>query len=269
MTDNYKKEISLSLHMFRLLVESKCNKSTDKNYAKKQRMLLKTAGINQSLSNKYCDEIRKKCYFLGRCGWAISPFWEPAENETWYDTWFWMAYNDSSDKITDYFLNDNHSLLNNINGYSRFEVARRDWFMEAETLFSKKYYTSCAMLLTAILEQSIRKCPIDAWKYKTTVFFNNAVNIKIEDYYNKNIEPLSQYIETVLILPSIDGFINNYYDSGNRFENGKEPSFLERNWLMHGLTKRTVTESDCVKLFNVVCSLHYALHTVFETFYGQ
>ena len=150
------------------------------------------------------------------------------------------------------------------------EVDRSDWFLEAENLFNKQYYTSCAMLLTAILEQSIRKCPIDTWRKKTTVFFKDAVNLTIEDYYNnKSIEPLSQYIETVLLLPSIDGFIKQYFDSGNPFQKGKEPSFLERNWLMHGLTKRTITESDCVKLFNVICSLHYVLHTVFETFYGH
>lgn len=262
-------DLVFSLHEFRLLFESKNNNLPHKDFVKKQKNLLKISGINQSLSNKRADEIRLKCKFLGEEGWAISPFWRPRGNETWYDTWFWMAYNNQSEEITNYFLENDYSLLKNINGYSRFEVERHDWFIEAENLFERHNYTSCAMLLTAILEESIRKCPIEKWAYKVICFYDNAIHKKIEDYYNRNLEPLNRYIETVILLPSIDGFINNYFNSGYHFgkdkenKNKEEPSFLERNWLMHGLTKREVVESDCVKLFNVICSLHYILKTLF------
>jgi len=185
-----------------------------------------------------------------------------------------LAYDNQAEKIVNYFLEENYSLLKNINGYSRLKVDRHDWFTEAEFLFEKHHYSSCAMLLTAILEESIRKCPIEGWFYKVIIFFDNAIHNKIEDYYNKNLEPLNKYLETVLLLPSIDGFIDQYFNSGYHFgkkeENRmkEEPPFLERNWLMHGLTKREVVESDCVKLFNVICSLHYILQTLFQEKYG-
>ena len=264
------KDYGFSLHEFRSIIKPNINNLSNKDFIKKQKKLLKLSGINQRLSNKKSNEIRIKCKFLGEKGWAISPYWRPRKNETWYDTWFWMAYDNMAEKITDYFLEDDYLLLKSINGYTRFEVDRYDWFTEAEILFEKHHYTSCAMLLTAILEESVRKCPIEGWFYKVTKFFDNAIHNKIEDYYNRNLEPLNRYIETVLLLPSIDGFIESYFNSGYHFgknienRNKKEPPFLERNWLMHGLTKREVIESDCVKLFNVICSLHYILQTLFQ-----
>lgn len=38
-----------------------------------------------------------------------------------------------------------------------------------------------------------------------------------------------RYIDTLLLLPSIDGFINSYFNRGFRLENGIEPDFIERN----------------------------------------
>ncbi|MTK07446.1 MAG: hypothetical protein F8N38_10200 [Hungatella sp.] len=264
------KNCSYSLHEFRLIVEGKRNTLSNKDFIKEQKSLLITSGINLSLSNKRTVEIRTKSNFLGKQGWVISPFWHPGKEETWYDTWFWLAYNNQEEKITTYFTENNFALLECINGYSRFEVNRADWFIEAEALFKKCHYASCAMLLTAILEQSIRKCPIAGWHHRVTIFFDNAVSKKIEDYYSQNFELLNNYIETVLLLPSIDGFINTYFNSGYNFGKDKEnrvrsePPFLERNWLMHGMTQREILSSDCIKLFNAISGLHYILKTIFQ-----
>ncbi|GMK38520.1 hypothetical protein PCCS19_15740 [Paenibacillus sp. CCS19] len=272
METNYLEDRGPSLHSFRVYIESKYNRVTDKNYIKVQKDLLKASGINPNLSNKKTDEIRIKCKLIGESGWVISPFWEPNKNETWYDTWFWIAFHGSSDSILDFFKQDNYYLLKNINGYSRFEVDRSDWFQEAEMLFEQGFYTSCAMLLSAIIDQSIRKSPIDSWKrrIKITDYFDKAVKSTVEDYYiNKSIEPLSRYIETSLLLPSLDGFIQRYFNGKYTFEKKVEPNYLERNWLMHGETRRVVSEADCIKLFNAICTLHYVLHTVTGTFYGH
>ncbi|RCX07391.1 hypothetical protein DFR58_1548 [Anaerobacterium chartisolvens] len=264
------KEYVFSLHEFRMIFEYNNENLSNKDFIKKQKKLLKLSGIGQSLSNKKASEIRIKCKYLGEEGWVISPYWRPRENEKWYDTWFGLVFNNQSEKINDYFLENDYLLLKRINERTRYGVNRPDWFYEAEILFEKHYYTSCAMLLTAVLEESIRKSPIGGWFYKVTNFFDKAVHNKIEDYYNKNLEPLNRYIETVILLPAIDGFINNYFDSGYHFGKDKgnrdkeEPYFLERNWLMHGLTKRKVVEADCVKLFNVICSLDYILQTLFK-----
>ncbi len=60
-----------------------------------------------------------------------------------------------------------------------------------------------------------------------------------------------------------------FHNSGYTFDKGIEPSFIERNWLMHGMTDREVSEEDCIKLFKVNGSLRYVLHALFGTDYGQ
>ena len=254
------------------MIESDKRKLSNEDSIQQQKTLLETSELNIKLSNKTAKEIRSKCELLGEYGgWVISPYWHPRKDETWYDTWFWMLHDGVAENISNYFSENNYSLLKNINAFSRFKVSRYEWFCEAEELFIEKHFTSCAMLLTAILEESVRKCPIKEWRWQIDVFFKDAVLSKIKDYYNKELEPLNRYIETILLLPSLNGFIKKYFNSGIRFErdeNNKdkrsEPSFLERNWLMHGMTKRDITENDCIKLFNAICSLHYLLQTLFK-----
>ena len=135
-------------------------------------------------------------------------------------------------------------------------------------LFFEKYYLGCSMILTALFERGIRDCPIESWKQKVTKFYESAVVDRIEEIYNKEtIESISRYIDTVLLLPSIDGFINTFFNSGLIFQNGIEPQHLERNWLMHGMTDRDVTEEDCIKLFNANVTLCYLKTTIFQIAY--
>lgn len=273
-------KLNLSLHVFRLMTEQKKGQSNEK-YIEEQSKLLECIGIDKNFNSKYTNEIRGKCHTLGEHGWVICPFWTPEADEKWYDTWFTMVCNDTSEEISDYFIKNEYSLLTYIIAYTRIEVKRYDWLNEAEKLFYNKHYIGCAMVLTAIFEQSIRKCPIDEWRKKVSCFYDDAIKKKVEDFYkDSSIEPLSRYIETVLIIPSIDGFIDKYFNNGKfesknnisnktQFNESNEPLYLERNWLMHGLTQRKITETDCIKLFNVICSLHYVLHTVFQTDYRQ
>lgn len=269
--DNNVEAYMFSLDQFRSLIESDKNKLSNEDHIKEQKRLLEAAGINQDLNNKKIKDIRLKCDYLGKQGWAICPFWCPLKNESWYDTWFWQEYHNQSDKIAAYFTENDYFLLGNINGFSRFEVDRYDWFEEAEDLFANHHYNSCAMLLTAILEQSIRKCPVKDWRKNVDVFFNELIYVEIKDYYRKNLEPLNKYIETILLLPSVNGFISSYYDKGHGFWKDKEgklkkeePQFIVRNWLMHGMTKRTITEIDCIKLFNAICGVCYITIKLFN-----
>lgn len=54
----------------------------------KQNEFLADVGIDTDFSNNVSNKIRNKCRELGQNGWVISPFWEPNNEETWYDTWY-------------------------------------------------------------------------------------------------------------------------------------------------------------------------------------
>ena len=92
-------------------------------------------------------------------------------------------------------------------GYARFEVEKNNWWIEAEKLFDKKLFFSCALVLSALFEREIRKCPIDNWSNKTTRYFKDSISDKITQIYcDDRIEPISRYIDTLLLIPSLDGF---------------------------------------------------------------
>jgi hypothetical protein len=254
-----------SLYTFRCLIDYK-SKGADR--VQKQNALLTDIGIDIDFSNAVSVDIRNKCKELGLNGWVISPFWSPDIDETWYNTWYDLQKNGEGEQITDFFRKDDYKLLNHIRGYIRFEVEKYDWLTEADDLFNTKNYFGCTLILAAILEREIRKCPIDNWRCKTTCYFKDSVTDKIiQIYHDDKIEPISRYIDTLLLLPSLDGFIESFYNSGYTFENKVEPDFLERNWLMHGMTNRRISEVDCIRLFNVIGTLCYVLHALFGTDY--
>ena len=74
-------------------------------------------------------------------------------------------------------------------------------------LFDKKLFFSCALVLSALFEREIRKCPIYNWSNKTTRYFKDSILDKITQIYcDDRIEPISRYIDTLLLIPSLDGF---------------------------------------------------------------
>lgn len=256
-----------SLYSFRCLIDYKF-RGADR--IQKQNALLEDIGIDIDFSNDIANDIRYKCSELGTNGWVISPFWEPNNGETWYNTWYDLLISGEKEKIKGFFKDNDYKLLNHIRGYARFEVEKYNWWTEAEDLFDKKFYFGCALILAAILEREIRKCPIDNWRQQITRYFKDSVTNKIvQIYQDDKIEPISKYIDTLLLIPSLDGFIKSFYNSGYTFENKIEPNFVERNWLMHGMTNRKISEEDCIKLFNVNGSLCYVLHALFGTDYRQ
>lgn len=110
-----------SLHTFRSLIEYKF---VEADQVKKQNELLMDVGIDIGFSNDVSNEIRNKCRELGLNGWVISPFWEPNNDETWYDIWYQLLKSGKGEKIKDFFIHDNYRLLNHIRGYTRFEVEK-------------------------------------------------------------------------------------------------------------------------------------------------
>ena len=85
-----------SLYVFRCLVDYMFGGA---DRVEKQNELLADAGIDTDFSNDVSNKIRNKCRELGKNGWAISPFWKPNNEETWYDTWYELLQNGKKEKV--------------------------------------------------------------------------------------------------------------------------------------------------------------------------
>lgn len=78
-------------------------------------------------------------------------------------------------------------------------------------------------------------------------------------YIDEYDQLLNKFYEYLVILSSLDGYINSFFAGGKPIEKKIEPDYLERNWLMHGMTQRTIIEVDCIKLFNTISALAFLM----------
>ena len=213
----------------------------------------------------------KRCKNLGKKGWTVCPFWEmdAKQGETIIETWEDKINRGHGDKIAQYFIDDNYALLKTICGRINLDLISLNtndynccfaWLKEATSVFFDKYYLSCAMILTALLERLIRTHPradkIVPMSRNTNEFFNVTSKTEMSEVEAKDrYDTISFLYEKYYFLPSLEGFIQTYYTlPGYRLEKGIEPEALIRNWLMHGLTKIKVGEVECIKLFNAICT---------------
>lgn len=213
---------AISIYQFHLINSVLNNTENDKK-------LLTLIGFNPDLSqNDNLSEAIKKSEELGKSGWVVCPYWEVDldKGETIIDTWYRKVSNNSSDDIALFFQKNNYELLNTLIGYSTFQIPTHmySWMIESRTLFLEKKYLSCAMVLTAILEGSIRNCPIEPWKQQLTKYYGSVKeNIKLKDSEENLIGNLYDFH---YILESLNIFIENYFNGKKRFEDGEEPSYL-------------------------------------------
>ena len=60
------------------------------------------------------------------------------------------------------------------------------------------------------------------------------------------------------MYPSIIEFLNRLFVDGKyTFEKGLEPPYINRNWLLHGRSSRTVERFECIQLFNALSAIEF------------
>ena len=60
------------------------------------------------------------------------------------------------------------------------------------------------------------------------------------------------------MYPSLIAYLNRIFiDSPYKFENGIEPPYLNRNWLMHGRMNRSIERSECIQILNALSVIEF------------
>lgn len=74
------------------------------------------------------------------------------------------------------------------------------------------------------------------------------------------ISEKSKHKEKAIILAGLKGFVSQLAKS-ERFNNPDEPAFINRHWLLHGRSKRSIGKYDCLRLLVAYCDI---LQLIFE-----
>lgn len=206
---------------------------------------------------KYSYEM-EICKQLGRAGWVISEYSNPAGSKEWYD----LLTKQEGEKIVTYFEGGNgYILVDSIQSLEREYVTEPNqrYFSKAKSFFEQEDYMTTAIYLVILIEartNQLMNYPSGTrYKQKYSVEgFENYLNTefkKINSFFTKRFLFLEMY-------PSIIEFLNRLFIDGKyTFEKKVEPPYINRNWLLHGRSIRTIERYECIQLFNALSVIEF------------
>ena len=69
---------------------------------------------------------------------------------------------------------------------------------------------------------------------------------------------MSKKIYFLEMYPSLIAYLNRIFIDGlYKFENGIEPPYLNRNWLMHGRMNRSIERYECIQILNALSVIEF------------
>lgn len=173
----------------------------------------------------------------GKYGWitdlAIAPvdFWDELPDSQEVADQKVMA------KIDDRFL---HGLIK----YIEEKTSNMAMFEEACLCFGHQFYIACASLLTSLIDGVLISCYSNG-NGKNRKTGEGAGTKLIEKLYEDDFLGLPGYAN--LEIKNYKSFLSTIFARANGFEN--EPVGFNRNYFHHGMSKRTISLEDCIKLF--------------------
>ena len=199
-----------------------------------------------AIKNAGCNEEYIESYKVwGKYGWSLN---------TTVNKKFFVNCPESlekSDLLMQQYCNEDEvsSLLSALNNT---DINKKD-LDEAHFAFTHKKYKSCAMLLFSLIDKQLINME----------FINENGNIKtgcsaicaLKKNGEKTYKDGSYlvYLQYILIMYCLIELFQNYPN----FQ--KEPKVVNRNFLIHGMCERDITEIDC---FKILCAL-YSLAVVY------
>lgn len=116
---------------------------------------------------------------------------------------------------------------------------------EAIKCFNTSCYKACAMIVISMIEQKLIKFQDVNGNYSKKFVGRGAVN-RLHEYIT-NSDELDEKSIKYLLFCNTTAYLTKLFENANDFM--KEPDLLNRNFIMHGMSKRRVRRKDCIKLF--------------------
>ena len=215
----------------------------------------------EEFEDRYSSEINV-CKVLGSAGWVISEHSNPRKVSEWYE----LLTNSNENRIVEYFEGNKGNILNHIlyDLGSKYELSGNRYYINAQKYFQTEDYMTAAIYLVALIEartNELMKYPERAryrHKYSEEGFEEHLKTefAKTNSFFTKRFLFLQMY-------PSIIAFLERLFIDGEyTFENGIEPPYVNRNWLLHGKCERNIERFECIQLFNAISVIEFVFNVV-------
>ncbi len=210
----------------------------------------------EEFEDRYSSEINV-CKVLGSAGWVISEHSNPRKVSEWYE----LLTNSNENRIAEYFEGNKGNILNHIlyDLGSKYKLSGNRYYINAQKYFQSEDYMTAAIYLVALIEartNELMKYPERAryrHKYSEEGFKEHLKTefAKTNSFFTKRFLFLEMY-------PSIISFLERLFLDGEyTFENGIEPPYVNRNWLLHGKCDRNIERFECIQLFNALSVIEF------------
>ncbi len=226
-----------------------------KNYIVKVK---ESENLSQSeFEAKYSYEM-EICKQLGNAGWVISEYSNTVEAKEWYE----LLLNQEQEKIITYFEGENGYILADIfDGLKCIYVIdpNQRYFSKAKFFFEQEDYMTSAIYLVALIEartNQLMNYPRGT-RYKQK-YSEEGFESHLKTEFKKSNSYFTKRFLFLEMYPSIIAFLKRLFVDGiYTFENNVEPSYINRNWLLHGRCCRKIERYECVQLFNALSVIEF------------
>ena len=198
-----------------------------------RKVLLEFRPLVENFEKNY-DSYCLSCEQWGKYGWSFIPdmliyvFYEVPKTQL------------EADKIGLSYTNQ--SVIHELFLKLHREKLSKDFLEEAIFCYENKKYTACASLLFSLIDAELISCKFNGTNKKVGKAAADKIDRALKDIHNSD----HRMVE-LLFWSNLNGIISEYFASANNFTN--EGKKINRNFLLHGMTKHKVLKKDCIKLF--------------------
>lgn len=141
------------------------------------------------------------------------------------------------------------------------DSVNRNYYSRGIKAFQDNDYMTCAMYLVGLLEARVNalvQFP-PRTKYREKFSDKGFGDIKQEQFAESSSFFTKRYY-FLDVYPSLIAFLNRLFVDGEyTFENGIEPPYINRNWLLHGKCCREIERFECIQLLNALETIENVL----------
>ncbi|MCP1111597.1 hypothetical protein M2150_002467 [Lachnospiraceae bacterium PM6-15] len=117
--------------------------------------------------------------------------------------------------------------------------------------FEHKQYKACATLLFGIIDSKLIRLQAKTETNNRRQVGQKAIR-KLETKIREKAD-LEKYLYHFLYLSNLTSCLSTFFENGNDFLH--EPKTINRNYILHGMNKRSVRRKDCIQLFLALYNL--------------
>jgi len=198
-------------------------------------------------TQKIASEIAKPFVMLKNLGENQFVYWD------WFDNDFCnevLSTDDINNLLFEYYSQDNFKRINETIDRCKHDSIMKSYselFSQAIICYQNKQYNISILGLIAIADSILSEVTQnETHRYKARVERIKEELLKKGSYSPEDFSLIALYFT---FRHMMDSFYKTFpFD-------GPEPELLNRNWLMHGRSRKDITQLDCIKIINYLFGL--------------